>query len=326
MAALLPGVAGKISFEYTVRSTQIIRGEIMQTVTVSPTLELHNLSSDPAEEWSRLLGFVGLTAVDKHAMSHSTEILLRRAPELVINTYNYLLSVPETAAILGWERGANEEHLAERRRFFAVWLARVIGMDTSDEFAYYLVRAGKFHAGHGPRHIHTPPAYITTSIGIVGAAFASYMQEAGLSGSVIAKAMAGWNKYLSVQLHMMLLGYETARRFSQGAWAIPVKLFGRMRLMVGDTAVTVHVDPGSSVEDLLRKFFDYYPQTRSFALERVWNSEEKTNSAWVEVKPVYVPIQKGWRVLLNGRDLTYAGGFPTPLSPNDTISIFPPGR
>lgn len=68
----------------------------------------------------------------------------RRRPELVAQTYDYLRHVPETAAILGWEESVDETHLEERRRFFTVWLARTLGLDTSDEFAHYLFRAGKF--------------------------------------------------------------------------------------------------------------------------------------------------------------------------------------
>jgi len=148
-------------------------------------LEIHNLSPEPADEWRRLLRFVGLNAEDRRAMSRTVEALMHRAPEMVVDTYNYLQSVPETAAVLGWEAGFDEAHLEERRRFFTVWLARVLGMDTSDEFATYLFRAGKYHAAHGPRHIHVPPAYVTTSIGLVGAAllstyaYAQMFQEIG---------------------------------------------------------------------------------------------------------------------------------------------------
>jgi hypothetical protein len=67
----------------------------------------------------------------------------------VADTYAYLARVPETAAILGWEDHIDPVFLKERRRFFTIWLARTLGLDTSDEFACYLFRAGTFHAGHG---------------------------------------------------------------------------------------------------------------------------------------------------------------------------------
>jgi molybdopterin converting factor small subunit len=297
----------------------------MQTATQSTPLELHSLAPEPAEEWQRLLSFVGLNHQDKQAMACTVETLMRRAPELVVDTYNYLLSVPETAVILGWESGADEAHLAERRRFFAIWLARTLGIDTSDEMAYYLFKAGKYHAAHGPRRIHTPPAYVTTSIGMTGAAFAAAMQDANLPGAVIAPAMAGWNKYLSVQLHLMQRGYETARDYDDGDYVIPVTLFGRLRPLVGQQQLEIAVRQNSTVADLLRKFFNYFPQIRTQALNQVWHSHEKPDSAWVDVFPAYAP-RNGWRVLLNGLDLTYNGGFSTAIHENDKIDIFPPGR
>ena len=298
----------------------------MHTAPQSTSLEIHNLAPEPVAEWQRLLEFVGLSASDKLAMSRSVETLMRRATELVIDTYDYLQTVPETAAILGWENGADDEHLEERRRFFTIWLARVLGLDTSDEFALYLFRAGKFHAAHGPRHIHVPSSYITTSIGLVGSTFARYMQEAQLPGDIVAPAMAGWNKYLSVQLQLMLLGYQIARDFDKGDIAIPVSLFGRMRGIVGAREITTRTKAGSPVEDILRKFFDYFPQARAEALKPIWHSHEKPNSSWVEVYPTYAPRPGGWRVLLNRRYLAYAGGFTTPIQAEDSISIFPPGR
>jgi molybdopterin converting factor small subunit len=299
---------------------------VMQHSQESPHLEIHNLAPDPAEEWRRLLDFVGLSPADKLAMSRTVEVLMRRAPELVADTYNYLQSVPETAAILGWEDGADEEHLEERRRFFTIWIARVLGLDTSAEFALYLFRAGKFHAAHGPRRIHVPSSYVTTSIGLVGASFAQYMEEASLPGSVVAPAMAGWNKYLSVQLQLMLLGYEVAREFGKGDIAVPISLFGRMRNIVGSRELKAHTEDGSPVEEVLRKFFNYYPQARAEALQTIWHADEKPESNWMEVYPSFAPRPGGWRVLLNGRDLAYAGGFKTAVHSEDQISIFPPGR
>lgn len=291
----------------------------------SPSLELHDLGPEPVQEWQRLLQFVGLNQGDRQAMATTVETLLQRAPELVIGTYDYLLSVPETAVILGWESGADETHLAERRRFFAVWLSRTLGIDTSDEFAYYLFRAGKFHAGHGPRHIHTPSVYVTGSIGLVQAAFARYMYEANLPGDRIAPALAGWSKYLTAQLHLMLTGYQAARELDQGDLPIRLTFFGRMRTIIGKSKMSAHIETGATAGDLLRKFFNYHPQARSAALECVWHTEEETDSLWLEPIPVYRP-QWGWRVLRNGRDLSYNGGFTTPLNANDTIAIFPPGR
>ncbi|WP_374687641.1 protoglobin domain-containing protein [Promineifilum sp.] len=297
----------------------------MRDVVAADALEIHGLMPEPAEEWRRLLRFVGLNDEDRRAMSRTVEALLRRAPEMVVGTYNYLQSVPETAAVLGWESGFDEAHLEERRRFFTVWLARVLGMDTSDEFAEYLFRAGKYHAGHGPRRIHVPPAYVTTSIGMMGAAFARCMGEAGLPGEVVAPAMAGWTKYLSVQLHLMDLGYRVAADFHRGDFPVSFALYGRLRLSAGQR-LTAHAHEGDTLEALLRKFFNYVPELRADCLRPVWHSHEKDNASWVELYQTYEPAPGGWRFLHNGRNAAYAEGFAAPVHPDDTISIFPPGR
>ena len=121
---------------------------------VAPPWELRHLHPTPAEEWDRLRGFLALGPADIQAMLTTVEPLFRRGHELVVDNYAYLQQNPETAAILGWESGADPQHLAERRRFFTVWLARTLGMDFSHDFAGYLFRAGQIHAGHGPRHIN----------------------------------------------------------------------------------------------------------------------------------------------------------------------------
>jgi molybdopterin converting factor small subunit len=298
----------------------------MDLATATNGQEIRDLIPEPGAEWRRLLQFVGLTENDKLAMSRTVETLMRKAPDMVVDTYNYLQSVPETASILGWEDGFDENHLEERRRFFTVWLARVLGMDTSEEFAYYLFRAGKFHAAHGPRQIHVPPAYITTSMGMMGAAFALCMYEAQLQGDVVAPAMAGWNKYLSVQLHLMDLGYRVAREFETGDFFVSFDLYGRMRKLAGWRTIKASASEGDTLEAMLRKFFNYAPQLRTEALRPVWHSHEKDDAAWVEVYQTYVPSPGGWRFLLNGRNVGFEEGFEKKINPQDVISIFPPGR
>ncbi len=288
-------------------------------------LELDRLAPEPHDEWRRMLRFVAWTDTDTLAASRSVEALLQRGHELVVTTYDYLTRVPETAAILGWESGVDEAHLEERRRFFTIWLARTLGLDTSDEFAVYLFRAGKYHAGHGPRRIHTPPEYVTGSIGLVQAAFARYMAEAGLPTETLASAMTAWSKYLSVQLNQMLLGYRIGRDMDRGPLSVPISVFGRLRPLVGSERTQVRASTGANVAEVLRKFFNYYPQVRAEALDRVWRSEDRSDSLWIEVEPSYVP-RDGWRVLLNGRDVKYGGGFDAPIQEGDEIALFPPGR
>jgi molybdopterin converting factor small subunit len=288
-------------------------------------LQLTDLSPDPVEEWQRMLRFCNLDTDEQQAMTRSVEPLMQRSIELVINTYDYLRSVPETAAILGWEDKVDEQHLEERRRFFTIWLARTLGSDTSDEFALYLFRAGQYHAGHGPRSIHTPPAYITISIGMVLAAFANILVDAHLPAETIAYAMAGWSKYLTVQLNQMAMGYSIARHFSSGDFEIHVSLYGKMRPLIGKKQLSVPITEGAQVQDLLKKFFDYYPTARPVVLDRVWQSHEKDDSLWVEVNQAFAP-KRGWRILLNGRALGFEKGFDETLQEKDEIAIFPPGR
>ncbi len=298
----------------------------MNNLAPSANLEIHDLSPDPTAEWQRLLRFVGLSHDDKQAMARTVETLMRRAPDMVVGTYAHLQSVPETAAVLGWEGGADEVHLEERRRFFTVWLARVLGMDTSDEFAAYLFRAGTYHAGHGPRHIHVPPAYVTTSVGLMGAAFARAMAEAELPGAVVAPALAGWTKYLSVQSHLMDMGYHAAAEFHRGRFPVTFTLYGRLRHKIGRRTLTARADKGDTLEALLRAFFNYVPDLRADCLQPVWRDHEPEDGSWIEVYQTYVPAPGGWRFLLNGRNVFFGNGLATPVGPDDVISIFPPGR
>ncbi len=289
-------------------------------------LTLEGLVETPEARWQKMLRFVGWDDQTREDASRSLEILLQRARELVVTTYDYLRSVPETAAILGWEEDVDEAHLEERRRFFSLWLARVLGLDTSDEFAHYLFRAGQIHAGHGPRRIHVPPEYVIGAIGLVQVAFARFMAEAGLEAAVLAAAQAAWARYLQVQLDMMLFGYQVAREVERGEVAVQVELYGRLREVVGRTAFSLRVEQDSPVAEALRKFFNYFPKARQEALEPVWHSVERPDASWVEVHQAYVP-RHAWRVLLNGRDLAYAGGFYQPrLKTGDVLALFPPGR
>jgi hypothetical protein len=84
--------------------------------------ELAGLTPTPEEDWQRLQEFLNLGRADIQAMLETVEPLFKRGQELVVDNYDYLLHHHETAAILGWERGVDPEHLAERRRFFTVWL------------------------------------------------------------------------------------------------------------------------------------------------------------------------------------------------------------
>lgn len=290
--------------------------------------ELTGLAPTPEKEWQRLRQFLGLNQADIQAMLETVEPLFKRGHELVVGNYDYLLQHHETAVILGWERGADEEHLAERRRFFTVWLARTLGLDFSDDFARYLFKAGQLHAGHGPRQTHVPELYVTGAISLVNATFARFLAEEMPGAVVVPAALAGWNKVLSLHLHMMLIGYHAALALDSGNFAVKVSLFGQMRNVTGRQTVQLHLSDGAKMATALQKFFNYFPQARAEVFETRWQGGERddaTGTPWFTAEHVY-KVKPMWRVLLNGKDLSYIGGPEVAISPGDEISIFPPGR
>ena len=195
--------------------------------------ELSGLDPLPEDEWDRMERFLGLDQADRAAMQATVEALFRRGHELVVGNYDYLLQNHETAAILGWEQGADPGHLEERRRFFTVWLARTLGLDMSADFARYLFKAGQMHAAHGPRQIHVPEIYITGAISLVNSTFSRFLAEEMPGSEVVPRALAGWNKYLSMHMHMMSLGYHAARALDSGEFVLPVTFYGRLRPLLG---------------------------------------------------------------------------------------------
>jgi molybdopterin converting factor small subunit len=280
----------------------------------------------PEEAWAELWSFLAFGESDRQAMLVTVEALLKHAYPLVVETYATLQGHPETAAILGWERGADPVHLAERRRFFSVWLARTLGLDMSDDMARYLFRAGQLHAGHGPRAIHVPEVYVRGSLSLVFAAFARLLHEER-SGNVTL-ALAGWHKLLTMHEHLMVLGYRSALAIDEGDIAVTVAVYGNLRPLLKAACRTVRVSRGAAVEDLLRKVFNYYPQARTAAFERDLIALDKLDhrgNPWLRLEPVY-RLKPAWRVLVEGRDIADQAGLEQPLSPGVTVSIFPPGR
>jgi molybdopterin converting factor small subunit len=289
---------------------------------------LAGLNPTPEEEWQRLRRFIGIQHFELEAMLATVEALFRRGYELVVSTYDYLQEHDETAAILGWEAGADPEHLAERRRFFTVWLARTLGLDFSDDFAHYLFAAGRKHAGHGKRQVHVPAAYVTGSISLVLSSFARILQEERPGNRQLPAALSGWNKVLALHLHMMLLGYEAARSWDQGDFDVSILSFGRVRNLIGRSEMRLRLGHGQQMSHLLRKVFNYFPEIRPEVFDVVWDSHDRLDEkgrTWLDLVPKYCS-RRGWRVLLNGRNFVYAGGLEKEVQPNDEISIFPPGR
>ncbi|MBI3957524.1 MAG: hypothetical protein HY328_01850 [Chloroflexi bacterium] len=290
--------------------------------------QLRDLDPLPEEEWRRMLDFLNLSQAEHSAMLATVEALFRRGHELVVATYDYLLNNPETAAVLGWEQQADEAHLAERRRFFTLWLTRVIGLDTSADLARYLFRAGRLHAGHGPRHTHVPPVFVTGSMSLVHSAFARFLSEEMPGDVVVPTALAGWNKLLSTHLHLMQMGYQAARELDNGDFAVPVVLFGKMRQITGTQQMAMHLVQGAQMRHALRKFFNYFPEARVEVFDVEWQSSEhldRTGTLWFQAERAYA-LKPTWRVLNTGKDMDYLAGIETAIQPGDEIHIFPPGR
>jgi len=265
-------------------------------------------------------------------MLRSVETLFRRGHELVVGTYDYLLANAETAVILGWESGADPVHLAERRRFFTVWLARLLGMDFSADFARYLFHAGKLHAAHGPRQTHVPSVYVAGSISLVNAAFARFLREEAarsrLGEQTIAAALAGWNKVLSMHLHLMQMGYDAAVAIDSGNVDLHFSLFGKLRTILHAHHLVVRVPSDATVETALRKFFNYYPIARAEIFDVEWQGGERTDARgtpWFTTSRAYT-VKPSWRALLNGKDIAFYGGVNSPVHAGDEIHLFPPGR
>lgn len=290
--------------------------------------QVSGLKPAPEEEWERLREFLGLGDADRQAMLETVEPLFKRGHELVVGNYDYLLKNHETAAILGWDQGVDPQHLAERRRFFTVWLARTLSLDFSHDFARYLFRAGQYHAGHGPRHIHVPEVYVTGAISLVNATFARFVAEEMPGAAVTPAALAGWNKYLTLHLHMMLLGYQAALELAQGDFELKVSLFGRLRTLLGRKEFNIHLATGDRLGGALRKMLNYFPHLRGAVFDIDWLEGERldaTGTPWLTVEKSY-RLKPGWRVLVNGRDISYSGGLDIPLSAGDEMQLFPPGR
>ncbi len=287
-------------------------------------LTLPDLPPTPADLWDSMMRFSGPADTELKAMRKTVDVLLQHAYEMVVATYEYLQRVPETAAILGWDHGVDEAHLAERRRFFAIWLARTLSIDLGTDFAGYLFHAGQMHAGHGPRHIHTPARWITGSMGLVLGAFAGYIQQAHSDAATVAPALAGWNKYLMIQLNQMQAGYETGCALDDGDLPLLIKAYGRVRQQWGRESIVAHYRQGACVGDVLRKLVNYAPLLRDMLFEQTWQAPDE-QALWMAVKPVYV-LRDNWRILLNGQDLRYYGGFTRTLKSGDTLDLFPPGR
>lgn len=297
-------------------------GNQMQTLA---DVSIRGVRPAPDETWAMMLRFSGPTSAEQEAMRATVDTLFQRGYELVVATYDHLRDFPETAEVLGWQDGADEAHLAERRRFFTIWLARTLSMDFGTQFGDYLFYAGKVHAAHGPRQIETPSMWITGSVGLIVGAFAGFLTQGDHDRQQIALALSGWNKYLLIQLNQMHMGYEIGKALTDGEYIVPVKAYAMVRHHWGRDEVRVHFRPGERVAEVLRRLLDYVPELRPIMFDSDYEAFDHDQDLWLRVRRNY-RLRPGWRVQLNGKNLTFHGGFQQTLNPGDEITLFSPGR
>ena len=294
--------------------------------TATVDLVVRGVRPLPGETWATLLRFSGPTAEEKQAMLGTVDTLFQRGHELVVATYDHLRDFPETAEVLGWQDHVDEAHLEERRRFFTTWLARTLSMDFGSQFADYLFYAGKVHAAHGERQIETPSMWITGSVGLIVGTFARFITEARqFDTAQVALALSGWNKYLLAQLNQMHIGYDVGKELHDGLESIDVKAYAMVRHEWGREQITVCFNGQSTVAEILRKLLNFAPELRAIMFDPVWESEDAETDLWMRVVRQY-QLREGWRVQLNGKNLTFHGGFDRPVAAGDLITLVSPGR
>ncbi len=279
----------------------------MEAVLAEEALVL-DLPPLPEEVFRDLLAFGGLGEAEKRAMRLDAERLLAEAASFVAGVYDHLSRHPGTAKALGWEGRVPEEELYLRRAFFAAWLARTLGVDTSREFAREVYRAGLWHGGLGPKRARIPPEYVGLSFAMVGRYVAERVGD-----------VRPWLVYLSAQEEVMRKGFDAASALREGRAEVGFQAVG--------LAYPAQPEPlflrAESVGEALNKVFAVNPGLRDLALEGVASEEEV--GLWLEPKTLY-RLRPRWAVLLQGRDVRYLQGLATPLEPGDRITLLPPGR
>jgi sulfur-carrier protein len=85
-----------------------------------------------------------------------------------------------------------------------------------------------------------------------------------------------------------------------------VKSFATLRDLMGTSTIQLEVAGPSTVGQILHRLSDEYPALR----EKLWNSEGDLSG--------YV------KVFLHGRAVQFLNGLDTPVTDEDTLSLFPP--
>jgi hypothetical protein len=258
--------------------------------TAAPNLTITGLRPSPDDLWKTMLRFSGPKPAELNAMRQTVEAVFKRGYELIVGGYDYLRSFPETAEILGWESGFDEEHLSERRRFQTMWLARSLSIDLGTDFARYLYRAGQIHVGHGPRRIHVPGMWVSGTMALTLEAFGNFIREDHKDVDVVAPALTGWNKYFTVQLNQMQAGYEVGVALDE-VRRTARQTYGRV-LGSGAARIAVRYHRGVTM-GRCAGCATTRPCCRAL-FEQEWESDE-ADDLW-EVTPVY-RLRDNWRIL-----------------------------
>lgn len=182
--------------------------------------------------------------------------------------------------------------------------------------------------GHGLRATHVPEMCVTGSISLINATFAQFLTEEMLGDPIVPPTLASWNKVLSIHQNMVSMGYRAALALDEGSFAVKVSMFGKMRTLTHRQEMLVHLPDGAMAETVLRKFFNYHPQARAEVFTPGCVGGERLTAggtSWFEPIKIYY-VKPMWRVLHNGKDISYLNGPQTVVTPGDDISIFPSGR
>jgi molybdopterin synthase sulfur carrier subunit len=84
-----------------------------------------------------------------------------------------------------------------------------------------------------------------------------------------------------------------------------VRVFGTLRQFAGGKAIEVEVEPGDTVESLLRKVTTECPNLR----EKLFDEEGN--------------LRNSIHVLVNGRSIRYLDGLDVPVQESDRVALFP---
>jgi hypothetical protein len=156
-----------------------------------------------------LTEFVGLTDADIAVIRRTAPILLRHERELTDALYEHFLKFPTSARFFLLPDGTPDQARLERRKHsLGRWLHDTAEAALSHDFGYYLLVVGLSHShrsvGPGGK---IPPHLMVGAMSLAYQAFARLFQAEVDDPSVAFDASLAWNKLLTIQLNVLLLGY-----------------------------------------------------------------------------------------------------------------------